>query len=178
MAEDVDHAGVAVAEVAAQRDQTEDDERRDHREDGCQPEHPLVGLVRDEVLLQEDLQAVGEGLEDAEGAGAVGTDAVLEVRDDLALEPDHQHGRQQGDAQRDGGLDDDDQHDLEVDRAGEHRVQGEEVHDSVSTRISVTGLVASISTVGDGSPCPTAMATVPMGTASPPPAAPAAPAGK
>jgi hypothetical protein len=51
--------------------------------------------VRDEVLLEDDLEAVGEGLEDAERAGAVGADAVLEVRDDLALEPDHQHGGEQ-----------------------------------------------------------------------------------
>ena len=53
--------------------------------------------------------------------------------------------------------------DAQVDVAGEQRVVGEH-HASVSTRTSVTALAASISTVGDGSPWPMAMVTVPTGT--------------
>ena len=50
------------------------------------------------LLLEEQLDAVGQRLQDAERPGPVGADAVLHVGDDLALEPDHeQHRHQQHD---------------------------------------------------------------------------------
>ena len=66
-----------------------------------QLEDEPVALFGDQVLLEEQLDPVGQGLEEAEGARPVGADAALHVGDDLALEPDHQdhrhHQRGEGD---------------------------------------------------------------------------------
>ncbi len=85
-------------------------------------------------------------LEQAEGAGPVGADAVLEVADGLALEPDHEQHRHQQQGEGDDRLEQDDEDDAEVDVAGQQRVEGQDlrVHHSVSTRTSVTGCSTSI----------------------------------
>ena len=84
-------AVVAVAEVAAERDHAPHQERRDEREVRRELEHEPVGALGDQVLLEEQLDAVGQRLEDAERAGLVRADPVLHAGDHLALEPDHQH---------------------------------------------------------------------------------------
>ena len=50
----------------------------------------LVGRRRGDVLLEHRLHAVGERLQQAERAGAVGAGTLLHPADDAALEPDHE----------------------------------------------------------------------------------------
>ena len=63
--EDADHAVVAVGEVAAHRDDGEDHEHRHHGEVGRQEEHEAVGALGEDVLLEDQLDAVGQRLQDA-----------------------------------------------------------------------------------------------------------------
>ncbi len=60
---------------------------------------------RSEGLLGEQLADVGERLHQAEGADAVGTVAVLEAADQLALEHRHQRQDAEDDAEDDEALD-------------------------------------------------------------------------
>ena len=69
------------------------------------------------------------------GPGPVRADAVLHVADDLALEPDHQHGGHEQEHERDHDLEQHDQHDGEVDRAGEQRIGGEHHDRGVHTDV-------------------------------------------
>ena len=87
----------------------EDQEGRQQRQVGRQLEHERVGPLGEQVLLEEELDPVGQGLEQPPGPGPVGPDPALHVRDDLALEPDHEHDRHQQDAEGHQHLDDDDQ---------------------------------------------------------------------
>ena len=89
--EDVDDPVVAVLEDTAERHDAERDERGDHREQRREAEHEQVGALGQQVLLEEELDAVGQRLQHAPRPGDVRPDAVLHVRDELALEPDHQH---------------------------------------------------------------------------------------
>src|SRR5690606_23193422 len=58
--------------------------------------HDLVDLAGDDVLLERQLDAVREALQQPEGARPVGTDAQLHPADDAALDPHrHQHGHDQ-----------------------------------------------------------------------------------
>ena len=96
--------------------------RKALRQVGGQPEDGPVGGVGDGLLLEEQLDAVGQRLEDPERTGPVGADPVLHVGHHLAFQPDgDEHGdEQQGeDEQR---LADDDEHDREVDPVGEEGI--------------------------------------------------------
>ena len=129
----------------------------------------LSAVVGRRLLLEEELDAVGEALQQAERPGAVGADAVLHLGDDLAQEPDvHQHREQQQDEDRDR-LADHDEHDREVDVAVEQRV-GAHVPDPdrvVSTRRSVTASVTVTRSLGPTSPgWATAMNAVPGAVAA------------
>ena len=86
-------------------------EGRDDGEVRRQLEDEPVGLVGHQVLLEEQLDPVGQGLGDAERPGPVGADPALHVRDDLALEPDHEHDRHHQGAEDDQHLDEDDEDD-------------------------------------------------------------------
>ena len=57
-------------------------------------------VVGDRLLLEEQLDAVGERLQHAVGTGAVRADAVLHVGDDLAHAPDVEHHRDEQDHER------------------------------------------------------------------------------
>ena len=80
VAEPRDDAVVAVAEVAAERDDRPHEERRHEGEERGEPEHDAVGAVGQQVLLEDQLHAVGERLQQAERAGLVRPDAVLHAR--------------------------------------------------------------------------------------------------
>ena len=70
---------------------------------GASDEDDLVGGLRDDVLLQRQLHAVGEALQQAERAVDVGADPVLHPGDDPALEPDveqRQHHQDHEDQRR------------------------------------------------------------------------------
>ena len=82
-----------------------------------------VGPIGHQVLLEEELDAVGERLEDAAGPGPVRADAVLHVGDELALEPDHEDDGHQQQDEGDDDLQQDDQHLGEADVAREKRVE-------------------------------------------------------
>ena len=55
-------------------------ERRHERQVRRQPEHEPVGLLGEQVFLEEQLDAVGERLQQAERTGLVRADAVLHAR--------------------------------------------------------------------------------------------------
>src|ERR1043166_571452 len=67
------------------RDHGERHDGRGHREDGRDVEDDLVRLRRDELLLEEELDDVGDGLQEPERPDAVGAGARLDVPADLAL---------------------------------------------------------------------------------------------
>src|SRR5690606_15024293 len=79
----------------------------------------------------------------------VGPDPVLQVAEDLALEPDHEDHRHQQEPEGDERLDQDDQHLGQADVAPQQRVGGEDGHGGhgSSIRTSVTGDWPSISTL-------------------------------
>ncbi len=83
-------------DVVAERDRAEREERREHREDGGEQVDRLVRVRRDDALLEEELDPVGERDQDAARPRAHRALPGLEVGDHLPLEPDvEQHGDQQ-----------------------------------------------------------------------------------
>ena len=89
--------------LVAERDDGEGEEARHHREDGASLVRPPIGEPRPEVLFEEQLDAVGERLEEPERTPPVRADAGLHVGDDLALRPhDEERHQQECDEQRPG----------------------------------------------------------------------------
>ena len=107
---------------SAHRNDREDEQGGQESQVRRQLEHETVCLIGQQVLLEEQLDAVGQRLEDAVGAGAVRSDPVLHVGDDLALEPDGQHHRDEEHPERDEDLDSDDDHRAEVNPVGKKRI--------------------------------------------------------
>ena len=124
VAEDRDDTVVAVVEVAPERNDRKQQEGRDERQERGQDEDPFLGLLRHEVFLEEELDAVGQCLQDPPRAGQVRPDPVLEVADHLALEPDHQHGRHEQQHEDQDDLEDHDEHGRQVD-IEQKRIDGE-----------------------------------------------------
>ena len=122
MSEQFHRTVVAVREVAAEGHDREQQEGRYHGEERGEDEHPHLGPSRLEIFLEEELDAIGKGLQDAERAGGVWSYAVLEVTDHLALEPDHQHRGHEHECEDDHNLEDHDQHDRKVDVPGKERI--------------------------------------------------------
>jgi hypothetical protein len=91
--------------VVAERDHREREERGDHRHHRREREGPSIGGRGTEVLLEEELDAVGQGLEEAEWAPPIRPDTRLHVGDNPALEPDHQQRRHEQDREDDHDLD-------------------------------------------------------------------------
>ena len=123
----------------ADRDDAERDERGQQHQVRRELEDEPVGLVRDEVLLEEELGPVGERLEDPERTPALRSDTALHVRDGLALEPDHEHHRDEQGAERHEDPDRDDGELRPVHAAGEQRIAGrdERPHsDSILTSVT------------------------------------------
>ena len=94
-------------DLGAERDDRERDERRDRRDDRREEEDDLVGRLGDDVLLERELHAVGQRLQQAEGAVHVGADAVLHAGHDAALEPDVEQRQQDQDQEDEDGLEQD-----------------------------------------------------------------------
>ena len=126
MTEDGDDAVVPVVEVAADGHDREQQERRHEGDERGEDEHALLGLGGHQVFLEEELDAVGEGLEDAEGARLVGPDPVGHVGVELALEPDHEHRRDEQQHEDDDDLAEDDEEHAPGDVTREQGVVGEE----------------------------------------------------
>jgi len=61
-------------------------------------------------------------LQDAEWACGIWSNTVLEVADNLALEPNHEHGRHQKERKNSNDLEQDNEHDGEVNLSGEKRI--------------------------------------------------------
>ena len=74
---------------------------------GARDEDDLVDRLGDDVFLQHQLHAVGEALQQPEGAVHVGADAVLHPSHHATLEPDVE--------QREDHQDDEGEHDLDDD---------------------------------------------------------------
>ena len=78
--------GIELSE--AEGDDGQGEVGRDEEEDGGEEVDPSIGGAGDDVFLGDELEEIGDGLEEAEGADAVGADPVLEAAGDLALGPD------------------------------------------------------------------------------------------
>ena len=87
-----DHAPLAIAEVATQRNDGKCEERRNKHDVRRKLEDETVGALRNEVFFEEQLCAIGECLQQTPWAGLVGSDAVLHASNHFAFEPHHQHG--------------------------------------------------------------------------------------
>ena len=107
--------GVAAdGDHAADRDHGEDEHGGDHRQVRGELEDEGVRPVGQQVLLEHELGAVGQRLEQPPRAGPVRSDPALHVRDHLALEPDHERRRHQQRHEGHEALDDHDEPDLPV----------------------------------------------------------------
>ena len=102
---------------AAERHDGEGQQGGRHRDGRGDEVEQLVHLGGDDLFLEDELESVGDGLEQAPGADAVGADAVLRPGGDLALQQHQIGARALDDAHHD---DDDDQGDPEVE-VGVHR---------------------------------------------------------
>ncbi len=78
-----------------ERHDAERQERGHRRDDRRDVEQDLVGRLRPQLLLEKELQDVGERLQEAGGADERRSEALLQSRRDLALCPYHARGRQE-----------------------------------------------------------------------------------
>ena len=82
-------------DAVAERQGEEGEERAAEGDVRAEAEEELVGAGGDDVFLDEELDAVGDGLQPAElAADAGGAEAVLDAAGDLALQPDEEDGRE------------------------------------------------------------------------------------
>ena len=77
------------------------DDGKGRRDDEDHPVRP----VRDDVLLEEELDAVRDGLKEPEGAHALRSDPVLHVADHLPLHPYDEGNAEQHESEDDQNLD-------------------------------------------------------------------------
>ena len=93
--EEVEERGIKLDrdEISAEGQDGEAEQREGHDEDGCEEVEDLVRGVRHDVFLRDRLDGVSKGLGDAPElelaepgqAGAVGSEAVLQAREELPL---------------------------------------------------------------------------------------------
>jgi hypothetical protein len=76
--------------VVANWDDGKGEERGDHGRERGERVRPDIGVLWSEILLEEELDAVGERLQYPEGTPPIRTPASLHVGDHLALEPNHE----------------------------------------------------------------------------------------
>jgi hypothetical protein len=98
-----------VAEGEPERQHREGQEGRDHHDHRGDDVEDLVGAGRPHVLLEEQLDAVGQGLEDPEGPDPVGADPGLHEGDHPPLQPDGEQHRQHQSGEHPDDLDDQDE---------------------------------------------------------------------
>ena len=101
-------------EFRPERQCQEGGEDRRERQVRREAEQKRVGAGGDQVFLQQQFAAVGDGLEQADRADAVGPEPALDVPGHLPLPPDAEHRDGRGEADEDGG----DEDDVVNDRAG------------------------------------------------------------
>ncbi len=112
---DVEHVDALDAGNGSEGDDGDGDERTGEGDDGRENEERLFGGHRHEIFLEEELDAVGERLEKAEGADARGSPAVLHAAENLALKQNGvSHSRQRNDEYDDDLEDREQQKGLEV----------------------------------------------------------------
>ena len=120
----------------APRDDREGDERYRGRDDRRDEEHHLVHRGGDDVLLERQLERVGDRLQQAPGPGPVGTGPVLHPADHPALEPDHEDRGQQQEREDDADLEQHHPPD-ELVEVGQRRVDRETAGHSALLRVTL-----------------------------------------
>ena len=110
-------AALAVAEVAAERDDGPHEEGGHEGEVGRQLEHEAVGPLGIRSSLKNSLVPSARVWSRSPGPGLVRPDPVLHAGDDLALEPHHEHGADEADHEDDEHLHDDEDDVAEGDAA-------------------------------------------------------------
>ena len=73
--------------IGAERDHGDRDQREQHRDKRRQEIEDLIDMRRQHVFLGKQLDDVGQRLQQSVRTNAPRTDAKLDVRDDLALDP-------------------------------------------------------------------------------------------
>ena len=91
----------------AERDHRDRDQREHHRDERRQEVEDLVHVRRHHVFLGDQLDDVGQRLQQAVRTHAARSDAQLDVRDHLALDPLQVGERGQQNERHHGGFDDD-----------------------------------------------------------------------
>ena len=90
-------------DLGAEGDDRVDHEGREGREDRGRQVEELLSAAEPEVLLEDELRGVGDGLEEPEGAVDVGPGAGLHAGQAAALHPqDHDDGQDEEGQQEDG----------------------------------------------------------------------------
>ena len=104
---DDDENGLAEQRDArrAERNQRDGRERQRQRQKRREHVDELIRSRRRDVLLEKELHAVGQRLQQSVRAHVVRAPARLDVRDDLALEPGEVRQRRHHNEQQDGDLD-------------------------------------------------------------------------
>ena len=92
--------------MRAEGDDGDGDQRAGERDDRREDEERALDGERHQVFLEEELDAIGERLQQAEGADAGGSPAVLDAAEHLALEQHRVGDRRQRDDEHDGDLED------------------------------------------------------------------------
>ena len=91
--------------AVAERQGDEGQERAGQGDVGPEAEEHVVGVGGDDVFLDEQLHAVGEGLQPAELAADAGrAEAVLDAAGHLAFQPDGEDGRHQHEGDQGPGV--------------------------------------------------------------------------
>ena len=73
-------ADIADQQVLTKGNDQPGDDHRDHHQHRAEGEQEAVGSSRNDVLLHQQLEAVGEGLQHTKGTGVFGTDPLLHSR--------------------------------------------------------------------------------------------------
>src|SRR5271166_2916009 len=76
-----------------ERHYDENSERCQHHDERRDPENNFVRAVRNDVFLQQQLDSIGNRLQQPVGPDAHGTETHLHMRQDLALQPVHRDDR-------------------------------------------------------------------------------------
>ncbi len=88
--------------VGPERHNDKDGEGGNHDDQRRDPEDERVGLGRHDVFLDQQLEGVGDGLQQAVGADSHRAQANLHVRQNLSLQPVHgDHGDREAEKDQD-----------------------------------------------------------------------------
>src|SRR5436309_11884531 len=99
------HVAAEHRDLVPERHDAQRHKRGDDGKRGREEEDDRVRLGGDEVLLEEELDTVRDGLQESEGADPLGSDPVLHVADHFPLHPHDERNPEQYESQNDQDFD-------------------------------------------------------------------------